>query len=241
MAKMRMSAWAACRLIQERGIETVLHFPTRGRNLLRLQGDLLGAAALGIRNLFVCVGDPVTIGDYPQGSNNVDVTATGLLAAVFLVWLAARTADLPRMLVAYGAVFAAFLAVRSVAFGVAHARLGRAVRPVPQVSPLRWMVIGETPEAWIVGEYRIGKGMLGSATYPKLSGTTAAAAAPYLDLPEIRRVRYHSYITTAERDGTDLVVADPLRTSRRIFYPPYFAEARVPLQESAGPGIGSNS
>ncbi|MGZ8650987.1 MAG: bifunctional homocysteine S-methyltransferase/methylenetetrahydrofolate reductase [Actinomycetota bacterium] len=82
MAKMRMSAWAVCRLIQERGIETVLHFPTRGRNLLRLQGDLLGAAALGIRNLFVCVGDPVTIGDYPQGSNNVDVTATGLLALI---------------------------------------------------------------------------------------------------------------------------------------------------------------
>jgi methionine synthase I (cobalamin-dependent)/5,10-methylenetetrahydrofolate reductase len=83
MAKMRMSAWAACRLIQEQvGVETVLHFPTRGRNLLRLQGDLLGAHALGIRNLFVCVGDPVTIGDYPHGSNNVDVTATGLLALI---------------------------------------------------------------------------------------------------------------------------------------------------------------
>ena len=83
MAKMRMSAWAACRLVQEQvGIETVLHFPTRGRNLLRLQGDLLGAHALGIRNLFICVGDPVTIGDYPQGSNNVDVTATGLLALI---------------------------------------------------------------------------------------------------------------------------------------------------------------
>ena len=83
MAKMRMSAWAACRLIEERaGIETVLHFPTRGRNLLRLQGDLLGAHALGIRNLFVCVGDPVTIGDYPQTLNDVDVTATGLLALV---------------------------------------------------------------------------------------------------------------------------------------------------------------
>jgi methionine synthase I (cobalamin-dependent)/5,10-methylenetetrahydrofolate reductase len=83
MAKMRMSAWAACRLIHEQaGIETVLHFPTRGRNLLRLQGDLLGAHALGIRNLFVCVGDPVTIGDYPHGSDNVDVTATGLLSMV---------------------------------------------------------------------------------------------------------------------------------------------------------------
>ncbi len=83
MAKMRMSAWAACRLVQEQvGLETVLHFPTRGRNLLRLQGDLLGAHALGIRNLFVCVGDPVTIGDFPHGSNNLDVTATGLLALI---------------------------------------------------------------------------------------------------------------------------------------------------------------
>jgi len=83
MAKMRMSAWAACRLIEERaGIETVLHFPTRGRNLVRLQGDLLGAHALGIRGLFVCVGDPVTIGDFPQALNDVDVTATGLLRLV---------------------------------------------------------------------------------------------------------------------------------------------------------------
>ena len=83
MAKMRMSAWAACRLVQEHvGVDTVLHFPTRGRNLLRLQGDLLGAHALGIRNLFVCLGDPVTIGDYPHGGDNVDVTATGLLALI---------------------------------------------------------------------------------------------------------------------------------------------------------------
>jgi homocysteine S-methyltransferase len=83
MAKMRMSAWAACRTIEEdAGIESVLHFPTRGRNLLRLQGDLLGAHALGIRNLFVCVGDPVAIGEYPQTLNDVDVTATGLLELI---------------------------------------------------------------------------------------------------------------------------------------------------------------
>src|SRR5205085_5107999 len=64
LAKMRMSPWAACRLIQERaGVETVLHFPTRGRNVLRLQGDLLAVHAIGIRNLFVCVGDPVSIGE----------------------------------------------------------------------------------------------------------------------------------------------------------------------------------
>jgi methionine synthase / methylenetetrahydrofolate reductase (NADH) len=83
MARMRMSPWAACRLIeQELGIETVLHFPTRGRNLLRLQGDLLAVHALGVRNLFVCLGDPVAIGDFPQGTDNVDATATGLIELV---------------------------------------------------------------------------------------------------------------------------------------------------------------
>jgi homocysteine S-methyltransferase len=83
MARMRMSPWAACRLIQEHvQIETVLHFPTRGRNLLRLQGDLLGVHALGIRNLFVCLGDPVIVGDYPHGTDVVDVTATGLISLI---------------------------------------------------------------------------------------------------------------------------------------------------------------
>jgi homocysteine S-methyltransferase len=83
MARMRMSPWAACRLIQEHvGIETVLHFPTRGRSVLRLQGDLLAVHALGIRNLFVCLGDPLSIGDYPHGADTVDVTATGLLALI---------------------------------------------------------------------------------------------------------------------------------------------------------------
>ena len=83
MARMRMSPWAAARLIQERlGVETVLHFPTRGRNLLRLQGDLLAVHALGLRNLFVCMGDPVAIGDYPGSTDNVDIAPTGLLSMI---------------------------------------------------------------------------------------------------------------------------------------------------------------
>jgi len=52
MARMRMSPWAVCKLIQRSaGIETTLHFPTRGRNLLRVQRDLLAAHALDIRNV----------------------------------------------------------------------------------------------------------------------------------------------------------------------------------------------
>ena len=83
LARMRMSPWAPARLIHEHvGIETVLHFPTRGRNLLRLQGDLLAAHALGIRNLFIVMGDAARIGDYPAATDNVDVVPTGLLELV---------------------------------------------------------------------------------------------------------------------------------------------------------------
>jgi homocysteine S-methyltransferase len=83
LARMRMSAWAAAHLVQkEIGLETVLHFPTRGRNLLRIQGDLLAAHALGIRNLFVVMGDPTQIGDYPEAMDNYDIVPSGLIRLI---------------------------------------------------------------------------------------------------------------------------------------------------------------
>jgi homocysteine S-methyltransferase len=83
LARMRMSAWAAAHLVQrDIGMETVLHFPTRGRNLLRIQGDLLAAHALGIRNLFVVMGDPTQIGDYPEAMDNYDIVPTGLIRLI---------------------------------------------------------------------------------------------------------------------------------------------------------------
>ncbi len=83
MARMRMSAWAVCDVIQRQvEIETTLHFPTRGRNLLRVQGDLLAAHALGIRNVFVVMGDPTSIGDYPEAADNYDLVPSGLIKLI---------------------------------------------------------------------------------------------------------------------------------------------------------------
>jgi len=83
MARMRMSPWAVCSVIQrEFNIETVLHFPTRGRNLLRVQGDLLAAHALGIRNVFVVMGDPTEIGDYPDAMDDYDLVPSGLIKLI---------------------------------------------------------------------------------------------------------------------------------------------------------------
>jgi methionine synthase / methylenetetrahydrofolate reductase(NADPH) len=83
MARMRMSAWAVCEIIQRQvGIETTLHFPTRGRNLLRVQGDLLAAHALGLRNIFVVMGDPTSVGDYPEAMDNYDLVPSGLIKLI---------------------------------------------------------------------------------------------------------------------------------------------------------------
>ncbi len=83
MARMRMSAWAVCHLIQQEvKIEAVLHFPTRGRNLLRVQGDLLAAHALGVRNVFVVMGDPTSVGDYPNANDNYDFVPSGLIKLI---------------------------------------------------------------------------------------------------------------------------------------------------------------
>jgi homocysteine S-methyltransferase len=83
MARMRMSPWAVCSLIQRKvKVETVLHFPTRGRNLLRVQGDLLAAHALDVRNVFVVMGDPTAIGDYPDAMDNYDLAPSGLVKLI---------------------------------------------------------------------------------------------------------------------------------------------------------------
>ena len=83
MARMRMSAWAVCDLVQRKiGVETTLHFPTRGRNLLRVQGDLLAAHAIGLRNIFVIMGDPTSIGDYPEATDNYDLVPSGLVKLI---------------------------------------------------------------------------------------------------------------------------------------------------------------
>jgi len=80
MARVRMSAIALAVLIQQQvGLETIIHFTTRDRNLMAIQSDLLGAHALGIRNVIALTGDPPTIGEYQRASGVWDVDSVGLI------------------------------------------------------------------------------------------------------------------------------------------------------------------
>ena len=82
-AQGRMSALAMCSLVQSRlGVETIMHVAIRHRNLLALHSDLLGAHALGVRNVFTVMGDVPQSGDYPDATPIADVTASGLIRLI---------------------------------------------------------------------------------------------------------------------------------------------------------------
>jgi len=82
-ASARMSNQALSLLVQkEVGIETVLHYTCRDRNVLCIQSDLLGAAAMGLRNLICITGDPPKMGNYPDATAVFDVDSIGLVNIV---------------------------------------------------------------------------------------------------------------------------------------------------------------
>jgi len=75
----RMSALAAAVMVhQQAGIEPILHYACRDRNMIGMQSDLLGAHAMGIRNLLVVTGDPPRVGDYPDATAVYEVDSIGL-------------------------------------------------------------------------------------------------------------------------------------------------------------------
>ena len=78
-ASARLSAQVTCQLIQQyAGIEAVLHFCCRDRNILSMQSELLGAHATGVRNLICITGDPPRMGSYPDATAVFDVDSIGL-------------------------------------------------------------------------------------------------------------------------------------------------------------------
>ncbi len=79
-ARLRMHPVAAARIVQdETGMEVVAHISCRDRNIIGLQADLLGAAALGVKNILAITGDPTQIGDYPEATGVFDTDAVGLV------------------------------------------------------------------------------------------------------------------------------------------------------------------
>ncbi len=83
MAKVRMSSMATCLIIQQQvGIDTIIHFTTRDRNLMGIQADLLGCQSLGVRNVLALTGDPPSIGNYVHATAVYDTDSVGLIKII---------------------------------------------------------------------------------------------------------------------------------------------------------------
>jgi inner membrane protein len=101
-------------------------------------------------------------------------------------------------------------------------------RTIATMNPFKWAVIEDTPDT-----YRYYKcDLLGRRTAPeeyvKYQGIMPAEARKNDRLPEIRRLRYHSYIVTVEADGGNITYRDPIREKGHIWYPPYYKNYRIP-------------
>lgn len=82
-ARIRMSSIAISKIVQQEvGIETITHLATRDRNMIGLQAELLGAYALGLKNILAITGDPAKIGDLPQSKSVFDVDSVGLIKII---------------------------------------------------------------------------------------------------------------------------------------------------------------
>ncbi len=82
-ARLRMNPMIVAHLLQERiGIEVIMHFTCRDRNILGIQSELLGAHVLGVKNILAITGDPAQIGDYPEATSVFDIDSIGLVRII---------------------------------------------------------------------------------------------------------------------------------------------------------------
>ena len=153
----------------------------------------------------------------------------------FLIWMALGVVTLAEGMVVYAAIFFAFLLVRSVAFAASRPALKGAYRVLPQPDPRRWVAFYDDGDEWTVVEFLLGKGFGDPACYPKYTWTDPAHVAPYVSLPEVRGLLYNSYIVTARKEGDSLILADPVRESGRLFYPPYYKRVVIPVTQPPVP------
>jgi inner membrane protein len=125
-------------------------------------------------------------------------------------------------LIAYGFIFLAYLAISASVRVLAAQKIKG--NTFPTINPLRWLVIEKDQNSWSLKfvDLRTGHDS-GNRTWTANQGVPEGELIRVSDIPEVRRVRYHSCFTIALRDGNgDIVIEDPSRMEGIIRYPPYY-------------------
>ena len=102
---------------------------------------------------------------------------------------------------------------------------------IPGMIPVNWLIIKENSDSILVYKYNLLKGALKGVTYEKFVGSKIPGASPS---PELRRMRYHSYVVVEEQNGDSIKYSDPLREHGHLWYPPYYKSVSVPVKNTSG-------
>lgn len=105
-------------------------------------------------------------------------------------------------------------------------------RTIATMNPFKWLVIEDMPDTYRFYAYDFFHKPSTGHMFEKYNGIDRAEAERYCRIPELRRLRYHSYIVTVERNGVSITYRDPIRENNYIWYPPYFKKFSVPPMEA---------
>jgi inner membrane protein len=100
-------------------------------------------------------------------------------------------------------------------------------RTIATLNPFKWAVIEDTPNAYLYYQCDLLGRRSTAEAYAKYQGITPVDAGKNDGMPEVRRLRYHSYIVTVEMDGEGITYRDPIREKGHIWYPPYYKKYRI--------------
>ncbi|MDD1700453.1 MAG: hypothetical protein LUQ04_06630, partial [Methanoregula sp.] len=165
-----------------------------------------------------------TLGILPGPSMLLAVAAFGVVLVMILSILSFSSA-----IVLYGIIVLLYLAVRTGMFLIVGVTLPG--RKIPSINPFRWIVIRENESSYKVRNYSLFHGYSDETVFEKYRNTGARELAVASQFPEVRRLFFFSYIVTAERIGSDLILSDPLREKGYLYYPLKYKRVEVKLDE----------
>nr|WP_255668297.1 metal-dependent hydrolase [Methanocella sp. CWC-04] len=101
-------------------------------------------------------------------------------------------------------------------------------KTIPTIDPSRWLVIKEDQDSYSLEWYRLFEGASDLNVFQKYAGVSEDELGKYEAMPEVKRLRYNSYITTVEKNGSSIIYSDPLREQGYLWYPPDYKQYHIP-------------
>ncbi|MDD1660009.1 MAG: metal-dependent hydrolase [Methanomicrobiales archaeon] len=131
----------------------------------------------------------------------------------------------------YGAIFTGMIVVSAGMKWSVHRKTHG--RSFPTFHPFQWIVIREENASYSVLAYDMFRGVTRELNFEKYRNITPSEVVRYDNLPELRRHRYFSYITTVEKNGSEITFHDPVREEGLISFPPWYPSVTVSAGKAA--------